>query len=623
MRLANFQIKNYKSFDATERLPLNPGFNVVVGPNNSGKTALLECLTMRFSWNAHRSSKSIPKPTTQKNPTSRVDVSLVATGEEILETMLASGNQFLLPQPNQFTADVIGGTHFIEYIVKQPEVTLRLAYSANSQAQASVIVQTSPVATFYDTTGMRAQQFYVFDPDVDRSRMVCRSVVSGGNSDSFLQIGQLLLAQIYYFRAERLNISEFSFGANSILASDASNLPEVLHLLQTNKPLQFQRFVNSVKEVFPGVEYLSVRPKSSGGNVQEIVVWTETQAHSRADLAFTLKESGTGLGQVLAILYVVLNSDQSQCILIDEPNSFLHPAASRKLIQIIGEFPQHQYIISTHSPEVIRAAHSTNVMLLQRTSQKATISLLDAAQLESHEKYMHAVGVRLSDVFGADNIVWVEGLTEEAFFPKLITPETHKHPHDITTILAVKNTGDFHGKKLKRLRLILDLYRKVSESGALIPPTLGFIFDSEGLSEEDKSSLRTESRGLIRFLPRRMIENYLLVPSVISDFFNSLDVFKQAPVKMEDIKSWFETNGADNRYFSPLPVVSKVFTQPWLKTVNGADLLDSLLAESSNQKERYDKLRHGLPICTILLEKGHQEFDEIRELLRLVIAGEL
>src|SRR5258708_17372061 len=142
MRLANFQIKNYKSFDATERLPLNPGFNVVVGPNNSGKTALLECLTMRFSWNAHRSSKSIPKPTTQKNPTSRVDVSLVATGEEILETMLASGNQFLLPQPNHFTADVIGGTHFIEYIVKQPEVTLRLAYSANSQAQASVIVQT-------------------------------------------------------------------------------------------------------------------------------------------------------------------------------------------------------------------------------------------------------------------------------------------------------------------------------------------------------------------------------------------------------------------------------------------------------------------------------------------------
>jgi len=46
-----------------------------------------------------------------------------------------------------------------------------------------------------------------------------------------------------------------------------------------------------------------------------------------------LSESGTGVGQVLAILYVVFTSEYPRTIVIDEPQSFLHPGAVRKLFE--------------------------------------------------------------------------------------------------------------------------------------------------------------------------------------------------------------------------------------------------------------------------------------------------
>jgi predicted ATPase len=45
---------------------------------------------------------------------------------------------------------------------------------------------------------------------------------------------------------------------------------------------------------------------------------------------------------VLAILYVVMTSNHPQTIIIDEPQSFLHPGAVKKLIEVLKQYPQHQ-----------------------------------------------------------------------------------------------------------------------------------------------------------------------------------------------------------------------------------------------------------------------------------------
>src|SRR5262249_37757998 len=150
-------------------------------------------------------------------------------------------------------------------------------------------------------------------------------------------------------RAERLNIGISEFGNESELNPDASNLPRVLFNLFGESPGRYQKFISHVSTIFPNIKYISVAGGRQSGTL-EIRVWMNDL--ERSDLSVSLSECGTGVGQVLAILYVVMTIGAGT-VVVDEPNSFLHPGASRKLIRILQEYDRHQYIISTHSPEVI------------------------------------------------------------------------------------------------------------------------------------------------------------------------------------------------------------------------------------------------------------------------------
>src|SRR5829696_4121152 len=58
MHIATLQVNNYKSFSSSEEIRFEPGFNVIVGQNNVGKTALVEALSLQFRDKPHRSLKT-------------------------------------------------------------------------------------------------------------------------------------------------------------------------------------------------------------------------------------------------------------------------------------------------------------------------------------------------------------------------------------------------------------------------------------------------------------------------------------------------------------------------------------------------------------------------------------
>ena len=64
MYITDFGISNYKSFRIGPHTPLSPGFNVIVGRNNVGKTAMIEALSLRFENAPHRSIVTAPHVTT-------------------------------------------------------------------------------------------------------------------------------------------------------------------------------------------------------------------------------------------------------------------------------------------------------------------------------------------------------------------------------------------------------------------------------------------------------------------------------------------------------------------------------------------------------------------------------
>jgi predicted ATP-dependent endonuclease of OLD family len=60
VHLSSLRITNYKSFADSGLVRLESGFNVVVGRNNVGMTALEEAISLRFSDKPHRSLNTVP-----------------------------------------------------------------------------------------------------------------------------------------------------------------------------------------------------------------------------------------------------------------------------------------------------------------------------------------------------------------------------------------------------------------------------------------------------------------------------------------------------------------------------------------------------------------------------------
>ena len=613
MRICSFKIQNYKSFLKPRELTLEKGFNLLVGQNNVGKTALLEALSLSFRGKPHRSQLTAQTPTAAINPISSALVKLAISGEELRELLLECG-EFSVPfqaEPSVLQQD---GNRVLEAILSRDEPHFTLGLNASLNNGADFVVKDYPTHGLYPASN----QFWLISPLPDKTGFKYNGTQQTGQQADFgVVVASILRNRIYRFDAQRVGLGLCGFGNNSVLHPTANNLPEVLNILQNNA-LLFQDFNELVHRIFPSIFRVSVRPVSNPLNALEILVWTDAPQSRRDDLAMQLSESGTGVGQVLSLLYVALTSKYSRTILIDEPSSFLHPAAARKLSEILKEFSQHQYIIATHSSEILRAATPATMALIQWQRPQSVIELVDAGELSGIRKCLMEVGAKLSDVFGADRILWVEGDTEEECFSLLLAG--HRTAVG-TNIVGVKHTGDFSSKRIP-VGTIVGIYEKLSKGNAYLPPAVGFVFDRESRTEAQMADIKERSCSSVRFLPRRMFENYLLIPTALTALVNSLPDFSPTPITVEQVNAWLNSKGGNAKYLS-LPQQSIAVTDPeWLRTVDGANLLRDLFQDLSETRYAYDKTDHSVQLTEWLLKNDPVVLEELKTFLLGILSAE-
>lgn len=415
---------------------------------------------------------------------------------------------------------------------------------------------------------------------------------------------EYLLSRIYAFKAERVKAGKSAFGHSKVLESDIRNLPEVLNSLQGVPSLR-DRINQYIREIFPHIDHVSVLPVAESGEIR-VLLWPHGVG-AREDLAIPLSESGTGTGQVLALLYVVL-TEQPQIILIDEPQSFLHPGAARKLIEILKSNEQHQFIVATHSAEIISAAAPNRILVVRKVGSESRIEVIEGNQQRITSLLLHDLGVRLADVFGADRILWVEGKTEELCFP-LILKHQSSMPLRGTAILAVSNTGDFDRR---RAPLATEVYRRLSNGAGLLPPAIGFVFDPESRSEAVRARFKTESGVAVEFLPRRMFECYLLDPEAIASV---LSRSAELPVSSDRVEQWWNTEGVKRKYFPKGSPQGMAHGKDWVVHVDAAALLADMFRELSCNTVEFSKTRHSVELTEYLLEHRPEALNEVRDLI--------
>lgn len=590
MYISKFRIHNYKSYIDSTDVNLESGINIITGQNNAGKTALLQVLSLHFDDKPHKSTKTLSSKLEQLDPASLLDIEFNISKSEFSTYVFNYFKKFQIPK-SHVPSHLYSDKQFFDIYLKD-ENTFQVTFLKKGSIKNVNLLQVN-----------NDQSSINYSYNVNKTERTLQFASNIQGQSSFIEMINLFTQRIYFFHAERLNIGMAQFGENPILASNASNLPEVLNVLQGN-PDRFARYNDFVKKIFPQIFQITVRPKS--GSHVEIVVWNEDPKLEREDLLVPLSECGTGLGQVLAILYVVLTSDVPKIIVIDEPNSFLHPGASRKLIEILKEHPQHQFIISTHSPSTIAAANPRTINIVRTENAQSFVESIDVNETSQQQLYLAEIGAKLSDVFGADNILWVEGKTEEICFPKIIEA-TEGISLMGTSVLGVENTGDFN----KNPELIFSIYEKLSKGKGLMPAAVGFVFDKEKLTETQIADLDRRSNNMVKFINRMMYENYLLNPIAIFNVLNNIDGID---VTQDMISDWIEKNKWEKHFISTRNAQGNVHSI-WLQKVDGAKFLKALFKDVTGSKVQFDKIKHSVALTDWIIENSVDDLKELQDLL--------
>lgn len=601
MRIVDFRIKSYASFEDSGSFALGKSMNVIAGQNNVGKTAALQALSLRINAKPHRNSSH--DIGSAAGDTSTVELSVELSGSTFKHICMQKSGA-LVVRATEGYQDNPG--HFLKILFTAETVEIKLLIHFYVSGASYKLLSMRPVGTTFELMSSRANLFY-YHNEVDEFKT---DTFASAESDTIPKIlHQHLIERIYYFSAARSPRSFSTFGASKTLVADASNLAEVLASLQSNT-YAFARYVRKVRRVLPAVKWVSTRA-IEGSNEVEILIWNVEAETEREDLANPLSECGTGVGHVLAIIYLVHRSS-GDIILIDEPNSFLHPGAARSLAEILRENDNHQFVLATHAPEVMSAARPDKFFKLQMINEKTTIREASYSNMEEAKQILSEIGSRLSDILGYDKIIWVEGPSEVQALPLIASHVNRKIPSNIA-FLALRSTGDLENKQAAAFA---EVYRNISSANTTIPEPLAILLDGDKAGDTKIRSLNSRFPNSVTFLGRRTFENYLLSARAITALLNTLPSFAEDPIAESQVIYWLQQNGSNKRYGAN---GADVMGSEWKNTVDSSKLLPDLFQDISEAREIYKKPMHTVELLRWSLDNEPSEVAELIEIVARII----
>jgi predicted ATP-dependent endonuclease of OLD family len=142
------------------------------------------------------------------------------------------------------------------------------------------------------------------------------------------------------------------------------------------------------------------------------------------DHGFSISATEVGEGFQNAIVLAILRAfeetkRQGAILLIEEPEMFLHPQMQRSLYKTLRKIGEtNQVIYSTHSPHFVSVPDYGDVLLVRRDEEGTyVIKSSLAADAKRREKFLKELDPERSELFFARRLLLVEGDTEKLSYP--------------------------------------------------------------------------------------------------------------------------------------------------------------------------------------------------------------
>jgi predicted ATPase len=169
---------------------------------------------------------------------------------------------------------------------------------------------------------------------------------------------------------------------------------------------------------------------------------------------FSMSATRMGEGMQNAIVIAVLRAfeetrRQGAIILLEEPEMFLHPTMQRSLYQTLRKIGDtNQVIYTTHSPNFVSVPEYRDIVLVRKHREHGTKVIRSELPADTWrvEKFRQTVDRERSELFFSQRVLFVEGDTERLALPEFARKLSIDLDRAGATIIEVggkRNLGDF------------------------------------------------------------------------------------------------------------------------------------------------------------------------------------
>ena len=268
-------------------------------------------------------------------------------------------------------------------------------------------------------------------------------------------------------------------------------------------PTGFDDFRRLVEDTWPGMSIR--RPELASVLERRLVMFVSEERIDRE-----LYWAGLGFQIWCQLLTHISRCSESDVLVVDEPEVYLHPEVQRQLLGILRDV-RPDIVLATHSVEILGEADPSEIMLVDKSQQSAR-RLKD---IEGVQRALDVIGsiqnVTLTELARNRRIVFVEGLRDYKIIRRFAKVLKYRELAAGSGLTPVESGGFESWSKVQALA-----WGFRNTLGAEL--RIAAIYDRDYRCDEESTDLTEKLEKDVEFAHfhgRKEIENYLLQPGVL------------------------------------------------------------------------------------------------------------
>lgn len=414
--IKNMEILYYKGFKHS-KIELYP-FNILVGPNASGKSTLLDVFNFlsdilndgpisavqkrcsnfdELIWNQAKDycefvlEFTLPPDRNERYQLARYELALSQDEREGIA--IENEQLWLIKDENgdRIKESSLNYQRSLFPLEPHPPEHIISQYHKNPVGWRKVVSKSSRGNDYFRSENTDWNITYRFGP---QKASLARIPEDENRFPVALWIKKILMEGIEFLQ---LNSVDMRWAcrpdAPVYFEANGSNLPKVIMHLKEHHPEVFNRWVEHVKTALRDLEKIVVKERSEDRHLYLSVVYA-----NQVEIPSWLLSDGTL--RLLAQTLIAYVPAKDKIYMIEEPENGLHPQAIETAIQSLSSVYDNTVILATHSPVVINLADLKDIICFSKTESGA----IDVVRGDKHPKLkdwkkdidlatLHAAGV--------------------------------------------------------------------------------------------------------------------------------------------------------------------------------------------------------------------------------------